>query len=92
MGFKICFVSVAKDPQRALKYPSDEKDGLDFNGINCPTPVSQIKKVEKQNNLTTNVFGFKSDKIIIHHFSKMTDSTERINLMSIEDGDRLHYT
>ena len=46
-ALKSALFPVAKDPQRTLKYPSDEKDGLDFNGIDSPTPVSQIKKVEK---------------------------------------------
>ena len=36
---------VAKDPQRPTKYPED--DGLTFTGIDTPTPISQISKVEK---------------------------------------------
>ena len=51
---------IAKDPQRTTKYPIE--DGLNFEGINSPTPVSQVKKVEKQNNLAINVFGW--EKVI----------------------------
>ena len=40
---------------RPSKYPTD--DGLSFEGIDAPTPISQIKRVERQNNLTINVFG-----------------------------------
>lgn len=42
-------------PQRPTKYPTF--DGLDFTGIDIPTPINQIKKVEKQNNFCINVFG-----------------------------------
>ena len=41
---------------RSGKYPTE--DGLDFYGIDAPTPISQIPKVEKQNNLAINVFGW----------------------------------
>ena len=46
---------VTKDPQRPSKYPTD--DGLDFTGISFPTPLNEIPKVEKQNNLAINVLG-----------------------------------
>ena len=32
---------------RISSYPSE--DGFNFDGINAPTPINQIKKVEKQN-------------------------------------------
>ena len=81
---------VAKNPQRTSSYPSDDKDGLDLNGIDSPTPVSQIRKVEKQNNLAINVFGFEKGTIIIHYLSKMDDKMQRTNLMLIEDGAKFH--
>ena len=34
---------------RPLSYPLE--DGLNFDGIDAPTPLNQIGKVEKQNNL-----------------------------------------
>ena len=61
---------VAKHPQRPTKYPT--ADGLDFTGIDAPTPISQIGKVERQNNLAINVFGW--DKgVIVHHLSKQQE-------------------
>ena len=36
-------------PQRITSYPKE--DGLNFDGVKSPTPVSQICKVEKLNNL-----------------------------------------
>ncbi|KAK3800107.1 hypothetical protein RRG08_015073 [Elysia crispata] len=80
---------VAKDPQRPTKYPT--ADGLDFTGIDAPTPISQIGEVERQNNLAINVFGW--DKgVIVHHLSKQPEEEARINLLLIEKAGKFHYT
>ena len=84
---------VAKDPQRPTKYP--EEDGLDFTGIDTPTPISQISKVEKQNNLVINVFGW--DKgVIIHRLSERAcdaaQARTTVNLLLIEKAGKFHYT
>ena len=79
----------AKDPQRPAKYPT--ADGLDFTDIDAPTPISQIGKVERQNNLTINVFGW--DKgVIVHHLSKQPEEETRINLLLFEKAGKFHYT
>ena len=45
-----------KDDQRTSKYPV--ADGINYTGIDFPTPVKQIDKLEAQNrNLAINVFG-----------------------------------
>jgi len=80
---------VDKNPQRPSKYPT--QDDLDFTGIDSPTPVSQIKQVEKQNNLAINVFGWEKG-IIVHHISKQPGSMPRINLLLIEEAGKFHYT
>ena len=57
----------AKNPQRPTKY--SVQDGLDLGGVDAPMPVSQILKVERQNNLAINVFGW--DKgVIVYQSSK----------------------
>ena len=81
---------IAKDPQRTTKYPIE--DGLNFEGINSPTPVSQVKKVEKQNNLAINVFGWEKGNVIIHHFSKQSGDIKIANLLLIEKGECFYYT
>ena len=73
---------------RRTKYP--EEDGLDFTGIDTPTPISQISKVEKQNDLAINVFGWDGACVIIHRLSKR--AAERINLLLIERAGKFHYT
>ena len=89
-ALRSALLPIDKDPQRTTKYPIE--DGLNFEGINSPTPVSQVKKVEKQNNLAMNVFGWDKGNVIIHHFSKQSGDINRINLLLIEKGECFHYT
>ena len=71
----------ADHPDRPAKYPT--ADGLDFTGIDVPTPISQIGKVEHQNDLAISVFGW--DKgVIVHHVSKQPEDMPRINLLLIQ--------
>ena len=77
-----------KNPQRPTKYPTD--DGLDFSGIDAPTPLSQIDSVERQNNRAINVFGW--DKgVIVHRLSKEEEGPW-INLLMVEKAGKYHYT
>ena len=79
----------AEHPHRPTKYPT--ADGLDFTGIETPTPISQIDMVECQNNLAINVFGW--DKgVIVHRLSKQPEDMPRTNLLLIEKTGKFHYT
>ncbi|KAK3765304.1 hypothetical protein RRG08_027310 [Elysia crispata] len=79
----------ADHTDRPTKYPT--ADGLDFTGIDAPTPISQIGKVERQNDLVINVFGW--DKVVIvHHVSKRPEDMPRINLLLIQKAVKFHYT
>ena len=74
---------------RPSKYPTN--DDLNFKGIDAPTPISQNPKVEKQNNLAINVFGW--DKgVTIHRLSKQPQEIPRINMLLIEKAGKFHYT
>ena len=77
-----------QNPQRITWY--SDKDDLNFEGIDAPTPVSQILRVERQNNLAINVFGW--DKgVIVHYISKQPQEAPRINLLLIEQAGKFHY-
>lgn len=76
-------------PQRPSKYPT--KDGLNFEGIDAPTPISQIQRVERQNNLAINVFGW-AKGVIVHRLSEQPAKMPRINLLLVEKGGKSHYT
>ena len=58
-----------KDAQRTSKYPV--ADGINYTGIDFPTPVKQIDKLEAQNrNLAIDVFGWEKDCVNVHRLSK----------------------
>ena len=77
-------------PERPSKYPKN--DGINYKGIDFPTPVKQIDKLEKQNpNLAINVFGWEKDTVIVHRISAKEKNVPRINLMLIESREKQHY-
>lgn len=74
-----------KNPKRPSNYPVD--DGIDYTGIDFPTLLSQIKKLEAQNeNLEINEFGWGKDCVTVHRISEKRADVPRINLMLIESG------
>jgi len=79
-----------KNLQRPSKYPV--KDGINYRGIDFPTPVGQIDKLEAQNRyLTINVFGWENNRVSIHRVSTKEVNVPWINLMLIESGMTQHY-
>ena len=79
-----------KDPQRPSKYPVN--DGINYGGIDFPTPVKQIDKLEAQNKkLAINVFGWENNYMIVHRISRKEPNVPRIKLMLIESGEIQHY-
>ena len=76
-------------PERLSSYKND--DGLNFEGIISPTPVSQISKVETLNNLAINVYGWENNKVIIHRISNQPPNVKRINTLIIEQDGKTHY-
>jgi len=79
------------NPQRPSSYPTN--DGLNFAGIDFPTPVSQIDKLERQNpNLAINVFGWDKNQVIVHRISEQAGDIPRINLMITTQGENTHYS
>ena len=79
-----------KHLQRTSKYPVVA--GIYYKGIDFPTPVKQIDKLEAQNsNLAINVFGWENNCVIVHRISRKEAKVPRINLMLIESGEKQHY-
>ncbi|KAL9954681.1 hypothetical protein ACROYT_G042247 [Oculina patagonica] len=89
-ALKALFFPTGKDPQRPSKYPV--KDGIDWTGIDFPTPVKQIDKLEAQNrHLAINVFGWEDDNVIPLRISEKEKSIKRSNVMLIVSGTNQHY-
>ena len=76
---------------RTSSYPTE--DGLNFTGIDFPTPVNQIGRIENQNhNLAINVFGWENENVVVHRISEKGGEIPRINLMLIKQGENTHYS
>ena len=80
---------VVKDPQRPTSYPN--KGRLVLVGIDTPTPISQISKVEKHTDLANNVFGWDGARVIIHRLSERACAAVH-NVLLIEKAGKFHYT
>ena len=66
---------------------------MNFDGIDFPTPASQIDRLERQNpNLAINVFGWDKEQAIVHRISEKEENIPRINLMLTKQGDNTHYS
>ena len=79
-----------RNPIKPSSYPT--KDGLNFTGIDFPTPVSQIDRLERQNqNLAINVFGWENGQVVVHRISEKRE-VPRMNLMLTKQGENTHYS
>jgi len=66
---------------------------LNFAGIDFPTPVSQISKLERQNpGIAINVFGWDKEEVIVYRLSEQSGNIPRINLMLIKKEENTHYS
>ena len=80
-----------RNPIRPSSYPTE--DGLNFMGIDFPTSVSQIDRLERQNqNLAINVFRWEKEQVIVHRISEKGGEIPRINLMITKQGENTHYS
>ena len=92
-----------KDPQRIKKCDKKYVEKLDYSGIEFPVSVKQINKIEKQNNININVFGYEEEQPFPIYLSKrkFESSTPHgfesfLNLLLItgekeEGGETTHY-
>ena len=65
---------------------------MNFTGIDFPTLVSQIDRLERQNpNLAINIFGWEKE-FIVHRISEKSGYIPRINLMLTKQGNNTHYS
>ena len=81
-----------KNPNRQSSYPVN--DGINYEGIDFPTPVKQIDKLEAQNtNLAIKVFGWEDGRVIVHRISErnVENDVKEVNLMLLESGMLQHY-
>ena len=68
---------------------------INIKDLDFPLSVKQVEKVEKQNNISVNVFGYESENegkplIFPLHITK-TDKLHHVNLLLITEEDKTHY-
>ena len=79
-----------KYPQRIKKVDKDYVDHLDYSGIEFPVTTKHYNKIETQNNVRINVFGYENKKPYPVYVSK--EKYENcMNLLLIRDNEKNHY-
>ena len=76
--------------QRVTKYRPYERH-LNMTGVAYPTPLHDIGKIEKNNNLSINVIGYDSTDGFYPLRITRNISDRHINLLLIKEGDKCHY-
>ena len=79
-----------KDPQRIKKTDKQYIEKLDYSSIEFPVTVKQINKIEKQNNICINLFGFEEKQIFPIYISK-EKYQDHMELLLITEGENKHY-
>ena len=79
-----------KDPQRIKKDDKQYIKNLDYQGIKFPLNSNQYNKVEKQNSIRINVFGYEEKQPFPIYVSKEKFENQ-MNLLLIEKDGNNHY-
>ena len=80
----------AKDPQRIKKVDKEMINELNYDGIVFPVSQKHYNKVEKQNNVRINVFGYEKGQPFPIHISKETFE-DQMNILLITEDEKKHY-
>ena len=79
-----------KYPQRIKKVDKQFIENLDYSGIEFPVTTKQYNKIEKQNEININVFGYEDKQPYPIHVSK-ENYEDHMNLLLITENKNNHY-
>jgi len=79
-----------KDPQRIKKCDKTYVDKLNYENIIFPVTIKQYNKIEKQNNIRINVFGYENKQPFPIYISKERFE-DQMNLLLITEDNNNHY-
>ena len=79
-----------KDPQRIKKADKQYIAKLEYTDIVFPVSQKQYNKIEKQNSIRINIFGYENEEPYLIHISKET-SEDQMNLLLITEDEKKHY-
>ena len=77
-------------PERIKKEDKKMINELNYDGINFPLSQKHYNKVEKQNSIRINVFGYENGQPFPIHISKETFE-DQMNLLLITKDEKKHY-
>ena len=79
-----------KDPQRIKKTDKQYIEKLDYTDIEFPVTVKQYNRIEKQNSININVFGYELEQPYPIYVSK-EKYQDHMELLLITKGENKHY-
>ena len=79
-----------KDPQRIKKSDKQHIDNLNYQGIEFPVTTKQYNKIEKQNEININVFGYEEKQKYPIYVTK-EKYKDNMNLLLITENENKHY-
>ena len=56
------FKPIKKNPQKISELDRELAKKLDYSGITFPVTINQINRIEKQNKININLFGYDSER------------------------------
>ena len=80
----------AKYPQRIKKVNKAFIENLNYSGIEFPVTTKQYNKIEKQNDININVFGYENKQPYPIHISKEKNE-DCLNLLLITENECKYY-
>ena len=92
--FRWCHIShlnpQTEHPERIKKEYKQPIEGLNYEGIEFPVSQKHYNKVEKQNSIRINVFGYEHGEPFPIYISKETFK-DQMNLLLITEDEKKHY-
>ena len=83
-------VAYRNHPQRVTKYQPYEQE-LNMTGVSYPTPLSDICKIERNNNISINVLGYDETDLVYPLYRTKQVKEKHVNLLLIKEGEKSHY-
>ena len=79
-----------KDPQRVKIIDKEMVAQLNYQGVEFPVNVKHYSKIEEQNSININVFGYEEEQFYPIYISKKIND-KVLNLLLITKGEKQHY-
>lgn len=88
-----CFYPVEHSSDRTSSYPKFLDNPFNLAGIRFPTPLDDISKFEKQNDISVNVYGIDNDgsSIVGPLYYTKNKKNRHVNLLYWNRGEVWHY-